>query len=255
MPEPSIYLRVSRVAAELCARAREVTVADLHENTAHLGYVGLMSSRMRRVTAGKAVGPAITALCRAGDNLMMHRALSLAQPGDVLVVACQGEGSAAQWGDIATRFAMKRGLAGVVVQGCVRDVDAVTELGFPVWATEVSPMHADKGKLGAVNVPVTCAGVLVRPGDLVAADGDGVLVVERRHAQAVVDGAQAKMRREEEVAARIAEGALLWDLTGSSAAFQKLGAVEVDAAFDDPPGRAGNAGSTPPVGHDSQGRR
>lgn len=233
MAEPLIYLRVNRVAPELCARARNVTVSDLHENTGHLAYTGLMSTRMRRITRGSAVGSAITALCRSGDNLMMHRALSLAQPGDVLVVVSQGEGSAAQWGDIATRFAMKRGLAGVIVQGSVRDVDAVAELGFPVWATEVSPAHADKGKLGGVNIPVVCGGALVRPGDLIAADGDGVLVVPRKQAEAVVAGAEAKMKREEEVAARIAGGEILWNLTGSSTAFQKLGAVEVDAAFDD----------------------
>jgi 4-hydroxy-4-methyl-2-oxoglutarate aldolase len=233
MSSPLIYLRVNRVSAELCERARQVTVSDLHENTGPFAYAGLMSPRMRRITRGRAVGSAITALCRAGDNLMMHRALSLAQPGDVLVVVSQGNTSAAQWGDIATRFALKRGLAGVIVQGNVRDVDTVTELGFPVWATEVSPMHADKGKLGCVNVPVVCDGVLVRPGDLVAADGDGVVVIERQHAATVIAGAEAKMRREEEVAARIAADEILWNLTGSSTAFQKLGAVELDAAFDD----------------------
>ena len=94
-------------------------------------------------------------------------------------------------------------------------------------------MHADKGKLGCVNVPVVCDGVLVRPGDLVAADGDGVVVIERQHAATVIAGAEAKMRREEEVAARIAADEILWNLTGSSTAFQKLGAVEIDGAFDD----------------------
>ena len=233
MAEPMIYLRVNRVASDLCSRARNVTVADLHESTAFLGYEGLMASRMRRITRGTVAGPAVTALCRAGDNLMMHRALSLAEPGDVLVVVSQGESSAALWGDVATRFAMKRGLAGVIVQGGVRDTDAVSELGFPVWATDVTPRHADKGKLGGVNLPVVCGGVLVRPGDLVAADGDGVVIVDRRHAEVVVAGAEAKMKREEEVAARIAAGELLWTLTGSSDAFQKLGALERDAAFDD----------------------
>ncbi|MGE4242473.1 RraA family protein [Ramlibacter sp.] len=228
-----VYLRVNRVAPELVERARAVTVADLHESTGHLSYAGLMSPRMRRVTAGRAVGPAITAFCRAGDNLMMHRALSLAQPGDVLVVVCQGEGSGAVWGDLATRFAMKRGLAGIVVQGNVRDVDTVAELGFPVWATLVSPMHADKGKLGGVNVPVVCGDVVVRPGDLVTADGDGVLVVERRHVEKAIAGAEAKMRREEEVAREIAGGKSLWDLTGSAAAFEKLEPIVKDAAFDD----------------------
>jgi len=237
MSEAAIYLRVNRVAPELCARARDVTVADIHENSGPLAYAGLMSSRLRRVSGGSVAGPAITAFCRAGDNLMMHRALSLSKAGDVLVVVCQGESSGAVWGDLATRFAMKRGLAGVVVQGCVRDVDTVRELGFPVWATEISPIHADKGKLGGVNVPVVCGGVLVRPGDLVVANGDGVIVVERAQAERVLIGAEAKMLREEQVAAKIAEGTALWDLTGSAEALAKLGVVEKDTAFDDEPSR------------------
>ncbi|MDO9437020.1 RraA family protein [Hydrogenophaga sp.] len=232
--EPLIYLRVNRVPPELCARARAVSVADLHENTGHLAYTGLMTSAIHRVTPGTVVGPAVTALCRAGDNLMAHRALSLAQPGDVLVVVCQGESAGAVWGDLATRFAQARGVSGVIVQGCVRDVDAVAALGFPVWASDVSPAHADKGKLGAVNVPIVCGGVRVHPGDLVAADGDGVLVVERRHAERVVAGAEIKMRREEDVARRIEQGEMLWNLTGSAQAFELLGATEVDAAYEDP---------------------
>ena len=233
MSEPSIFLRVNRASPELCARARRLTVAGLHESMGDVAYTGLMSPRVRRLTVGRAAGPAVTALCRAGDNLMMHRALSLAQAGDVLVIVCQGDGAGAVWGDLATRFAMARGLCGVVVQGNVRDVDSVTELGFPVWATDISALHADKGKLGGVNMPVVCGGVLVRPGDLVVADGDGVVVIARKHAQRVVPAAEAKMQREEEVARKIADGMVLWDLTGSSAAYAKLGAIESDTAFDD----------------------
>ena len=234
MNPPSVYLRVNRVAAEVCKQARSVTVADLHESSAALGYAGLMAPRMRRITAGQIAGPAVTAWCQAGDNLMMHRALRLAQAGDVLVVVCQSETSAAQWGDVATRYAQHKGLAGVVVQGCVRDVDTVAALGFPVWATEVWPIHADKGKGGAVNMPLTCADVLVRPGDLVVADGDGVLVLPRQHAAEVVSAAQAKMRKEDEIAQAIAQGQAVWDLSGASAAYARLGVVERDAAFDDP---------------------
>lgn len=234
MNPPSVYLRVNRVAAEVCQQAQAVTVADLHESSAALGYAGLMAPRMRRITAGKIAGPAVTAWCQAGDNLMMHRALRLAQAGDVLVVVCQSETSAAQWGDVATRYALHKGLAGVVVQGCVRDVDTVAALGFPVWATEVWPIHADKGKGGAVNMPLTCADVLVRPGDLVAADGDGVLVLPRQHAAGVVSAAHAKMRKEDEIAQAIAQGQAVWDLSGASAAYDRLGVVERDAAFDDP---------------------
>lgn len=230
----TVYLRVNRVAAELCAQAREVTVADLHESTAHLGFTGLMSSRMRRVTPGaKIAGPAVTALCQPGDNLMMHRALRLAQPGDVLVVTCLSETSAAQWGDVATSYAVEKGLAGVVVHGCVRDVDQVVGMGFAVWSTRVWPVHADKGKGGGVNIPIACADVLVRPGDLVVADGDGVIAIPRGEAAAVVAAAQAKMRKEAEAAAAIRAGAAAWDLSGAAQSYAKLGITEHDAAFDD----------------------
>lgn len=234
MNRPSVFLRVNRVAPDVCAQAKDVTVADLHESTAHLGFSGLMAPRMRRVTPGARVaGPAITALTQPGDNLMMHRALRLAQPGDVLVVTCLGETSAAQWGDVATTYALEVGLAGVVVQGCVRDVDNVLGMGMAVWATHISPVHADKGKGGGVNVPISCGDVLVRPGDLVVADGDGVLVLPRDEAAAVVSAAQAKMRKESEAAEAIRRGATVWDLSGAAAAYARLGVEEVDAAYDD----------------------
>ncbi len=234
MSQPSVYLRVNRVAASICAEARDVTVADLHESTGYLGFTGLMSARMKRVSPGARIaGPAITALCQPGDNLMMHRALRLAQPGDVLVVTSLGETSAAQWGDVAATYAVRMGLAGVVVHGCVRDVDNVLALGFSVWATNVWPVHADKGKGGGVNIPIACADVLVRPGDLIVADGDGVIAIPRAEAQTVVTAAQAKMRKESEFAAAIRDGASAWDLSGAAKAYAQLGIVESDAAFDD----------------------
>lgn len=234
MSSSKVFLRVNRVEAAVCAAACEVTVADLHESTSHLGYAGLMSPRMRPVNPGlRIVGPAVTAFCGPGDNLMMHRALHLSQPGDVLVVVCQGEDSAAQWGDIATRYAQHKGLAGVVVHGCVRDVDALRALEFPVWSTLVRPIHAGKKGPGSVNVPVVCEGVAVRPGDLVAADGDGVLVVPRRDAARVVAAAQVKMRREDEIVAGILGDKALWDLTGVAAAYSSVEVEELDRAFDD----------------------
>lgn len=234
MNSSGVYLRVNRVPSSICAAAHEVSVADLHESTGHLGFGGLMSPRMRRITPGvKIAGPAVTAWCMAGDNLMMHRSLRLAQAGDVLVVVCQGETSAAQWGDVATSYAVEKGLAGVVVQGCVRDIDGVIAMGFPVWATHIWPIHAEKGRGGGVNVPIVCGDVLVRPGDLVVADGDGVVVVERDQANVVVALAQKKMAREADIAALVRQGSAPWDLIGAAQAYEKLGIIETDAAFDD----------------------
>ena len=156
MSASQVFLKVRRVDPGTVARARDVTVADIHESMGTRGRSALLGARMRPIKEGQArvAGPAVTAFCWPGDNLMMHRALYLAQPGDVLVVVCQAELSGAQWGDLATRYAQQKGLAGVVVQGCVRDVDQVRALGFPVWSTHIWPIHPDKSGHGFVNAPV-----------------------------------------------------------------------------------------------------
>ena len=124
-----------------------------------------MVTIVRPVSDGvRIAGPAVTAFCWPGDNLMMHRALYLAEAGDVLVVVCDS-GSGAQWGDLAATYAKQKGLAGVVVHGAVRDVDQLRRLGSAVWATAISPIHPDKQGHGSVNAPVVCDGVLVKPFD------------------------------------------------------------------------------------------
>lgn len=234
MGKSKVFLRVNRVDAALCEQARAVTLSDLHEAMGPQGRAGLMSPRMRPIRQGtKLVGPAVTAFCAAGDNLMMHRALYLAQPGDVLVIVCQSEISGAQWGDVATQYAQKKGLAGVVVHGCVRDIDIVGDMGFPVWATHIHSMHPDKSGGGFANTPVVCDGVLVNPGDMVVADGDGVLVIPKAQAAEAIEGAKARMRKEDEIVAQIRQGAAIWDIAGPGANYAKLDVDEVDGAFDD----------------------
>ncbi len=234
MEAAKVYLRVNRTAPDVIAQARELTVADVHEAMGLAGRAALMGPRMRPLREGQRIaGPAVTAFCWPGDNLMMHRALSLAQPGDVLVVVCQAELSGAQWGDLATRYALQHGLAGVVVQGCVRDVDQVRAMGFPVWATHIWPIHPDKSGRGTVNAPVVCEGAPVRPGDLVVADGDGVIVVPRAQAAAVVAAAQAKMGREDVIAERMRAGQSFFEAHGAAAIYAGLAVDEVDGAHDD----------------------
>ena len=234
MNKSQVFLRVNRVDADVARQALDVTVSDLHEAGAAHGHGRLMSSRMRPMQKGARIsGPAITAFCAAGDNLMMHRALVLAQPGDVLVVVCEAETSGAQWGDMAARYALKKGLAGVVVQGCVRDTDTVEALGSKVWATHVSSIHPDKHGHGRVNAPVVCDGVLVNPGDLVVADGDGVVCIARRHAGEIVQAAVARMRKEDDLAGAVQRGEAVWYLSGAAASYATLAIEEIDAAFDD----------------------
>lgn len=234
-----VFLKVNRVDTSVCERARAVGVSNLHEAYFSLyGKSGLMSSQMRPHRPGaKIVGPAVTASCVAGDNLMMHRSLYLARPGDVLVAVCAAATSAAQWGDLASRYAARKGMPGVIVDGCVRDTDTIRSLGFPVWSTHVSAVHPEKRGPGLVNAPVVCDGVPVAPGDLVMADGDGAICIPRQLAARVVERAFAHMQREQGMAEAIAGGASLWELSGAAASYAATAVDEFDTAFDDEPGR------------------
>ncbi|CAO3436309.1 4-carboxy-4-hydroxy-2-oxoadipate aldolase/oxaloacetate decarboxylase [Azospirillum doebereinerae] len=236
MESSVVHLQVDRVPEAVCEGARSVSVSDLHEA---MGVAparrALMSSRMRPLNRGlRIAGPAVTAYCGPGDNLMMHRALYAAQPGDVLVVVCQSEGSGAQWGDVAARYALKKGLAGVIVHGSIRDTDILEELRFPVWATAISPIRPEKRSHGAVNVPVACDGVIVNPGDLIVADGDGVLCIPRADAETAIAGARDRMNREDRLVEAIQGGAHLWDLINIRASYDALGVREIDAPYGGP---------------------
>ena len=233
MDSSIVYLRVNRVPREVCIAAKDVTVSDLHEAMGvATARAGLMSPQMRPLNRGMRIaGPAVTAHCAPGDNLMMHRALYLAEPGDVLVVVVTGENSGAQWGDVAARYALQKGLAGVIVQGPIRDTDTLTELRFPVWSTAISPIRPVKEGHGMVNVPVSCGGVIVNPGDLIVADGDGVVCVPREDAKEAVAGARARLDREDSIAAAIRNGKSPWELAKMNDNYQALGVREIDAAY------------------------
>lgn len=190
----------------------------------------MMSPQMRPLMRGlRVAGPAVTAACSPGDNLMMHRALSLARAGDVLVVRAPDGG--AQWGDIAAHYAKKQGLAGIVVEGYIRDTDDLVEMRSPVWSTLIGPSSPQKTGYGLVNGPVICAGARVEPGDLVVADGDGVIVIPRAIADAVVKRAQQRMRREQAQRAEIDAGKRPWDLHGCADSYAKLDVEEIDAPW------------------------
>jgi 4-hydroxy-4-methyl-2-oxoglutarate aldolase len=233
MNSSKVYTRVKRVPAHLCEQAGDLSVSDIHEAMGTMARTGLMSPRMRPLNRGlRIAGPAITAFCASGDNLMMHRALYFAQAGDVLVVVCPAEASGAQWGDVAAQYALHKKLAGVIVQGCIRDTDMLEQLRFPVWSTLISSARPEKRGHGLVNAPVSCDGAIVTPGDLVVADGDGVVVVPRDEAAAVLAAARLRMEKEDGVASAIRGGAHPWEFTGSAASYGAMGIEEIDTCWD-----------------------
>lgn len=232
-----VFTQVDRVSADICERAARLSTADVHEAMGPNARAGLMTPRMRALNRGLTIaGPAVTAVSAPGDNLMMHRALYLAQRGDVLVVVTHAENSGAQWGDVAAHYALAKGLAGVIVQGCIRDTDTLERLHFPVWGTLISPARPAKSGHGSVNTPVSCDGVVVNPGDLVVADGDGVVVVPKADAQAVIDAAYARMERDEAAIRGIAAGGHPWHLSGAADSYAQLDVEEIDAPYSHRPG-------------------
>lgn len=227
---------VRRPEPALVARAARLAVSDLYEALpASERDAALMSPRMRPLALGRRIaGPAVTARCPARDNLMMHKALQLATSGDALVVSA-AEPAGAQWGYLVAIYAERKNLAGVVVEGCIRDVDVLAEQQYPVWSTAISPAHPEKRGAGAVNVPIRCDGVLVHPGDVICADGDGVLVIRQQYLLAAIETAELRAGHEAEAVAAIENGKSLFELHDLEPAFAASGVREIEAHWDDDP--------------------
>jgi 4-hydroxy-4-methyl-2-oxoglutarate aldolase len=230
-----IYKQIPRPDADLLARAAKFSVADLHEGMGLVaGRMCLTSPAMKPIASGQRIcGPAVTAWNYPGDNLAIHAALNVAQAGDVLVFTNGGGHQGALWGDVACGFAKKKNIAGAVIHGAVRDTDAIREIDFPVWATHVSVEHPEKRGPAAVNVPVVLDGVLVEPGDIIAADADGVLVIPRRLLATTVEGAERRAALEVGVRQRIADGELPLDILGIRAVIENAGIEEIDGTWED----------------------
>lgn len=188
-----------RVSPSLVRQAAEYQAAILADVA---GRRGAMNGRIAAVRpAMKLAGAALTVDVRPGDNLMIHAAIALAKPGDVLVIDGKGDLNAALMGTIMMTACRKLGLAGVVIDGAVRDTLEIQEMGFPVFAAGYNPNGPTKNVPGRIGHPVSCGGVTVRPGDLIVADADGVVVIERERVEALLPQARKKV---EDESARIA---------------------------------------------------
>jgi 4-hydroxy-4-methyl-2-oxoglutarate aldolase len=170
----------------------------------------------------KLCGPAFTVRARPGDNLATHWALAVAPAGSVLVITHEGDASCAGWGEIAAQAAQARGLLGLVTDGVVRDTEACQRLGFPIFCQGISIKGTTKAYAGALDEPIVCAGALVYPGDTIVADEDGIVVVPRAEAEAVLRKAQARDQSEAQMLEQIRGGALTVDLLGLRSKLPKL---------------------------------
>ena len=200
-----ILKRREMVTSELASSFDDVPVANVSDSMARMTSAG---SSLRPFHGGgkRLSGAALTVKTRPGDNLMFHKALDMAQPGDVIVVDAGGDLTNAMMGELMAHHAVTLGVAGIVINGAIRDIDEIYKLGLPVYAAGVTHRGPYKDGPGEINVPIAIGGMVISPGDLIIGDEDGVLCVPREQAEELLEAAQAKQKAEHEELTKIHAG-------------------------------------------------
>ncbi len=225
-----VVKNIQRAEAEVIKTLGEQGVATIHEAQ---GRTGLLNPYMRPIySSAKVAGSAITISCQPGDNLMIHAAIEVCQPGDVLVVTTTSESTDGMFGELLATSCRAHGIAGLVIDAGVRDVADLTALDFPVWSKAISAQGTVKATPGSVNVEVVCAGALVRPGDCVVGDIDGVVVIKRELAAEVAALGRKRIEKEQKSRERLKVGELGVDFYGLRAKLKELGVEYVETEED-----------------------
>ena len=226
-----IVTKVTRADLAVVDQLAELGVATVHEAIGRAGYLG---PGLRPIQDGTRIGgTAVTAVCWPGDNLMIHAAVEQCQAGDLLVVTTTSPSTDGMFGELLATSLAARGVRGLVTEAGVRDVAELRAMGFPVWSAAVSAQGTVKETAGAVNVPISVGGQIIRPGDAILADDDGVVCVPRADVGQALTAAQARLVKEEKSRRALAGGQLGLDLYGLRDKLAALGVSYVEEERDE----------------------
>lgn len=225
-----IVRSVSRANPETAASIGATGTSTVHEGIGQRGYLG---PDIKPIQQGVRIGGvAVTVFAHPGDNMMLHAAVEMCQPGDVLVVATTAPSTHGMFGDLLATSLQQRGVIGLVMDAGVRDVADLNEMGFPVWTRHVSCQGTVKATPGSVNVPIAIGGVMINSGDVVCADDDGVVVVARQEADWALQMAEARIAKEAGTRSRLEAGELGVDFYGLRPLMERLGVRYVETVDD-----------------------
>ena len=215
---------IERPSSQLVEKFRKQASATIHEASGRKGYI---SYRIKPIAKGmKVCGPAFTVECPSGDNMMLHKALELAQPGDVIVATVAGAEDYGYWGDLMAVSAVSRKLGGLCIEGCIRDSEDIIKLGFPIFSTGLCIRGTGKGTLGLINYPIFFGGQRIEPGDLIVGDDDGLVVVALKDCKDVLEKTEERVAAEIEKAKVLATGVSSVEYNKFGPKFQAAGLME-----------------------------
>jgi len=221
-----VVRQIERADLDLATSIAATGAATVHEAIGRRGYLG--ADIVSRQSGARVGGTAVTVLSHPGDNMMIHAAVEVCRPGDILVVANTAPSTHGMFGDLLATSLMGRGVRGLVIDAGVRDLADLNTMGFPVWSRHVSCQGTVKATAGSVNVPISIGGVTIDPGDVISADDDGVVVVPRAEAGWALEKSQARIANEAETRSRLEAGELGVDFYGLRDKLLSLGVEYID---------------------------
>jgi RraA family protein len=218
-----IYRKINRPSKALIEGFAGLPVSNIADM---MNRMFCLDATIRPMNSAPLLGPAFTVKARAGDNLLLHKALDMAQPGDILAVDAQGDLSNSLFGELMALYAKKKGIGGVVIDGAIRDIAALKKMDIPIYAAGITPAGPYKDGPGEINSAISCGGVVINPGDILVGDEDSIVVIKPEDAPELLKKAKAKNLAEQKTMKEIED--LKWDRAWIDKALQDRGCEYID---------------------------